>query len=490
MENKRFLKIFDTQEAYELEKDDQMGIPHTVLFRNTNNIFIQRKTLEKKYFTIEALEDGYFNIMPPSQLKYKFNNNLWVTTSENISLEMKKGDTVQLSCVNTSFASTNNNLIFKNVTFQFNVYGNIMSLLNGDNFINNSNWSQSTSNATFFSLFTSSKIKSANKLILPNTVIDSCYQNMFAFCENLNEAPELKATILAPSCYSHMFRGCISLMEAPELKSQTLTEHCYGYMFDGCSNLNYIKMLATDISATECLTDWVEGVAEEGIFIQTKGVNIPNGNAGIPIGWVVLTNDVYKMVDLGLPSGIKWANLNIGAESETDSGLFFQWGDTQGWTKEQSQNGEKIFNGTTYPFNTSSHNVLYPSELIKYNPEDGKIILDLEDDAAHVHMGGSWHMPSGTNCEELVNNTNYEWITINGINGAKFTNKTDSSKYIFLPDGFFEESDFNLGTGTVWSSSLNETYLINAMSLYGKDNNKGVDKFTRSSGLPIRGIIG
>ena len=52
----------------------------------------------------------------------------------------------------------------------------------------------------------------------------------------------------------------------------------------------------------------------------------------------------HEWVDLGLPSGVKWATCNIGAQNPEDVGLYFQWGDTQGWTREQVANGEKVFN--------------------------------------------------------------------------------------------------------------------------------------------------
>lgn len=86
-----------------------------------------------------------------------------------------------------------------------------------------------------------------------------------------------------------MFNGCSSLTTAPELPATTLVDWCYGYMFLDCTKLNYIKMLATDISATTCLTMWVRGVASNGTFVKNPAMTtLPTGTSGIPSGWTVV----------------------------------------------------------------------------------------------------------------------------------------------------------------------------------------------------------
>ena len=196
----------------------------------------------------------------------------------------------------------------------------------------------------------------------------------------------------------------------------------------------------------------------------------------------------YEMVDLGLPSGIQWAKLNVGATKESDSGLFFQWGDTEGYTSDQCGNGEglKAFSWSDYKWCNGSS-----TSLTKYNSTDGKTVLDLEDDGCHVHMGGDWRLPTGTNMEELIANTNYEYATIDGIEGGKFTNKSDSSKYIFLPDAYCHDGSFVLGTGTLsWSSSLSESFPSTAHSLTSKNDTPDVNNSERFYGLPLRGVVG
>jgi hypothetical protein len=85
-----------------------------------------------------------------------------------------------------------------------------------------------------------------------------------------------------------MFYGCTGLTTAPELPATTLVENCYASMFRGCTSLNHIKMLATDIPASNCLTNWVKNVASTGTFIKHPDMtSLPTGTSGIPEGWTV-----------------------------------------------------------------------------------------------------------------------------------------------------------------------------------------------------------
>lgn len=121
------------------------------------------------------------------------------------------------------------------------------------------------------------------------TLAPSCYSSMFSGCTSLTTVPELRATTLADSCYSSMFLGCSSLTTAPELPAATLSDSCYERMFYRCSKLNNITMLATDISATSCLQNWVNGVASTGTFTKSPEMtSLTTGTSGIPLDWTVV----------------------------------------------------------------------------------------------------------------------------------------------------------------------------------------------------------
>ena len=111
---------------------------------------------------------------------------------------------------------------------------------------------------------------------------------MFYNCTSLITAPELPATVMNRNCYNQMFYNCTNITTAPELPATVLAERCYYHMFDGCTNLNYIKCLATDISASDCTSNWVNGVASSGTFITPSSTNWTTGNSGIPSNWTVV----------------------------------------------------------------------------------------------------------------------------------------------------------------------------------------------------------
>ena len=129
------------------------------------------------------------------------------------------------------------------------------------------------------------------------TLAPQCYSIMFESCSSLTTAPELPVTTLANECYSYMFKHCTSLIKSPELPATTLTDSCYKEMFFGCQNLRYVKCLATDISATYCLTDWLDGTMLLGTFITADNPPAwPSDTSGIPSGWTSYTESQYEEV--------------------------------------------------------------------------------------------------------------------------------------------------------------------------------------------------
>lgn len=138
---------------------------------------------------------------------------------------------------------------------------------------------------------------------LPATrMADFCYGSMFANCTSLTIAPSLPATTLAGNCYYGMFYGCTSLTTAPELPATILVDWCYDGMFAGCGKINYIKCLASDISASYCTRDWLRGVSSSGTFVKNSSMSgWTRGENGIPSGWTIQNDSslpkdqVYKV---------------------------------------------------------------------------------------------------------------------------------------------------------------------------------------------------
>ena len=198
----------------------------------------------------------------------------------------------------------------------------------------------------------------------------------------------------------------------------------------------------------------------------------------------------HDYVDLGLPNGTLWATMNVGASKPSDYGLYFQWGDTHGYTKEQVGK-DKQFNWANYKWNPSGDGETFT----KYNETDKKTVLDLENDAANANMGGDWHMPTPTQIQELIDNTTSEWTTLDGVRGRLFTSKNDPSKSIFIPASghAWNGSVINKWKAYyVWSSMLSSGDVRGGQWLYSDSLTTYLKEGSsnRLNGFTVRGVIG
>lgn len=201
-----------------------------------------------------------------------------------------------------------------------------------------------------------------------------------------------------------------------------------------------------------------------------------------------ISDNGFDYVDLGLPSGTLWATCNVGAKKPSDFGLYFQWGDTNGYAKEQVGQ-EKQFNWNSYKWNPNGDG----KTSTKYTTTG--VSLELEDDAANANMGGDWHIPTPAQIQELLDNTTSFWTTLDGVTGIKFTSK--NGKFIFIPAAGYawDGSAFTILTeGSIWSSMLS-TYGVNygqVLNFYSGCDGQG-DAYQgdayRFYGFPVRGVI-
>ena len=197
-----------------------------------------------------------------------------------------------------------------------------------------------------------------------------------------------------------------------------------------------------------------------------------------------INNNGYDFVNLELPSGTLWATANVGASEPTDFGLYFQWGDTKGYSSNQvgENKGKKYFAWGSYKWDIDSGK--YATKGTTLKPED---------DAAHVHMGGDWHIPTPEQIDELIENTTNKWTKQNGIKGRLFMSKKDKTKSIFIPAagyldlGYFESK--NRGC-LLWSCKVSSYLTCVAKTLdLGRDY-AIQGSYYRFAGLSVRGVIG
>ena len=189
----------------------------------------------------------------------------------------------------------------------------------------------------------------------------------------------------------------------------------------------------------------------------------------------------YEYVDLGLPSRLKWAKCNIGAEKETDYGDYFMYGSTEPNTADECTWAKAPFNDGSSDYNETYFN------SVKDTVCPNGILAKVYDAAAQI-MGGDWRMPTKTEFQELLDYTNHEWTIINGVKGRKFTSKADKSKYIFIPAaGFCSNGSVNdVGSYClVWSSSLDGD---GAWGLLSYPKSYYMSTRARYGGLSVRGV--
>ena len=156
------------------------------------------------------------------------------------------------------------------------------------------------------------------------------------------------------------------------------------------------------------------------------------------------TENGYNWVNLGLPSGTKWATCNVGATAPEAYGDYYAWGETTA--------PKDSYYWDTYKLTTDDGET-----FTQYNGSDGKTTLDPEDDAAAINWGGKWRMPTDAEWTELCENCTWTWTTLNDVNGYEVKSKTNGNS-IFLPAAGFCSYDDMDGTGDAgyyWSSSLN-----------------------------------
>lgn len=204
----------------------------------------------------------------------------------------------------------------------------------------------------------------------------------------------------------------------------------------------------------------------------------------------------HEYVDLGLPSGLKWATCNLGAENPEDYGYYYAWGATE---------PQDVYDYVHCPFQTQNTTSYSSQKFTKYlgstsssykdpSATDAnalKTVLDPEDDAAHVNWGGDWRMPTKEEQDELRENCYWKWVTsyngksVNGYIVYKVKDSADKGKMTnndssYSPVGSYSVSDphlflpaagYRVGSslsgagsgGSYWSSSL---YSSNPQSAY------------------------
>lgn len=357
----KYIKLFNSHSDYEdfVETTDFV-LPNVSRCDSEKDVHYTPKPYDysQDYLTFDIISDGTLTWGPTiflgtsgKSIAYSIDEGEnWVNVSGSSSsttfLNAVSGQKILFKGSNSSYYDTRNgeSTSFKfSGTASFNISGNIMSMIDGDNFKDIYSFSGNDNFAKFFS---SCNVIDTKNLILPATTLTSncynsmfynctnlistpklpaetlayqCYANMFNACSSLTTAPKLMATTLANYCYSYMFynctslttvqkrlpatvlegfcymnmfNGCTSLTTAPELPAITLVSNCYLRMFYNCTNLSYIKAMFTSYPGGTYTDSWVENVASSGTFVKNSVAPWTiTGNSAVPSGWTVVTAD-------------------------------------------------------------------------------------------------------------------------------------------------------------------------------------------------------
>ena len=285
--------------------------------------------------TLVALEDGKititFNngITLSDDIVYTINDGdekiISKDTKGAYDIVVKKNDFVQLFSYNDALSSgiaagargstraVADGAKYINIkpAMKTEIYGNVMSMLEGD----------------FFD---------------DDCVIDADFAlyGLFAGAEKLVNNPfrhiELPAYELTDGCFQAMFYGCKGLQRAPDLVADELMDYCYKEMFAGCSKLSYVKCLADDISADDCTKDWLANAGSEVTEAKTvvSTFKYPaNSNDGVPAGWtneliypvksVTLNKTSLEMIAGSAETGTATLMATVAPEYASDKTVFW-----------------------------------------------------------------------------------------------------------------------------------------------------------------------
>ena len=195
-----------------------------------------------------------------------------------------------------------------------------------------------------------------------------------------------------------------------------------------------VVVVATPNNSCEFI-GWFVGNSNEIVSTNSTYIFIIDSNISLNAKFDFKSIGGHKYVDLGLPSGIKWANYNVGATTPEEYGGYYAWGEI-----EEKEN----YSYSSYKFGS------------KYDSYDN---LEPEDDVAHVKWGGGWRIPTKAEQTELRTQCTWRQTSLNGVNGYRLTGPNGNS--IFLPAaGYRCDTDVECvnSEGFYWSSSLSGDY--------------------------------
>lgn len=211
-----------------------------------------------------------------------------------------------------------------------------------------------------------------------------------------------------------------------------------------------------------CSLYFDEGSQNLGLYYRVYGYCV----RPVLISTTANVHEGYGWVNLGLPSGLKWATCNVGAINPEPPGSFFAWGE--------------IYTNSSY----------MPNNCTAYGRSWGDIGGDSSRDVARARWGGSWRMPTKAEFQELKDNCTWTWTTQSGWNGYKVTGPNGNS--IFLPAGGYRggiKLFYSNECGFYWTSTPDEGNADRAWTVYFGPGGLAVEWKERDFGFCVRPVL-
>lgn len=283
---------------------------------------------------------------------------------------------------------------------------------------------------------------STSKIITTQDNTVSIFANRFSYQLNFEIYPPADGYIQV-DCASPAFNYTINAGDSPIIESQI-------YALSGS---NLICGINIDLFVTYNTSNYKE---------VSKTINVKRNNAKtitINKGSTTPSDSFngHAYVDLGLTTDegktLYWATCNVGADKPEDYGLYFAWGETEGYTKDTSDG--HLFKWVNYKYCDGTQNTMtkYCTNA-RYGQVDNKTVLELLDDAAHVNWGGQWRMPTNEEMGKLCKNCTWTWN--DEKKGFKIVGTNGNS--IFIPAAGYRGGTNKIGDegefGYYWTSSL------------------------------------
>ena len=338
--------------------------------------------------------------------------------------------------------------------------------------------------------------KSLESIVIPEGVTSIEYMAFYG-CSGLQEVSIPESATAIGFC---TFDGCSSLKEVVIPDNVASLDN---QAFMGCSSLEKVtlgagitRMNYASFHHCDKLMTIVSRIQEpfaltSGVFTYNEGATlyVPAGTKALyeaTEGWkqfqniVEMEDETEEMVipdeaiDLGLPSGTKWAPWNVGASKPEDYGGYYAWGETE---------EKDVYDWSTYIYCDGSGETCH---------DIGTNIAGTKYDVARIKWGGSWTMPTQDQVNELLDNCTSEWTTVSGVNGCKFTGPNGNSIFIPSAGTRWNQNLRYVGEGLFcWSSTQNtdDTYGANELCCLTRDFGITTTYFSRYAGQSIRPVI-